>query len=200
MRSHANIILKFFGEQEKKGILLTRDKELKKWAREVHISPTTLHKELKTLVLWGYLIREEKVVRGRLGVFYGINDNFREWWITQIRTLEQKSRQIEKLEKREKIEALKKLVSSTMAKFLDFVPFYIHHLLQNETKINDLTESLDTFWNWCLYPFMFVTAQACLRDKEIVSEFEAIKSIEKGYQEYLKSDFYRSLRKEGIMP
>ena len=193
-------IMRFFNNQQSKGIQRTREKQLKKWARENRMSPTTLHKNLDSLWSMGYIIKYPKRVKGRHAVFYELSSLYRDWWITEVRSFEDKARAISTFGEGERVLALKELLSSTATKFLVSIPFFICYVLQNEDRLEDLQESLDKFWTWCLSPYIFATAQACLRDKEIASKFEIMQMINSGYKEYLKSDFYKRLKEGGILP
>lgn len=182
-------ILEFFEDQKKRGITKTQQKDLKIWARNAHMSPTTLHQNLKKLVSMGYIVKEESPD----GVFYALNQKLRDWHLENIRNLEKKSREIVNLPEKEKVKALEELINLTMGYFFDFVPFVIHFALINEDlEKSKLQSVLEDFWHWLLNPFVLITVHTCRQNREAVSQIRMLKMMDKNYQEYFKSEFFKN--------
>ena len=184
----------YFAEQAKQGILEIRADELKRWARKEHFSPTELHKTLKALVEWKWLIRIEKIVEGHKAIFYALNNKHRKWYLNTLKEMEEKLKEIDGLEREDKLKALNGLIGFMMVRFADFVPFYIHHVLRNKDKIRDANEELETLWHWALYPYLFLAAQVCIRNSKEATELPIIQEMNKSYEEYLASDYHRKMK------
>jgi len=184
----------FFTKQATLGRKEVRADALKQLAREEHFSPTELHKTLKNLVGWSWLIRIEKIVEGHRAVYYALNSQYRQWYLNSLRELDERLNAIDTLDRIEKTERLNSLLGFVMVKFADFVPFVIHHFLLNKDKISDASEELETLWRWALYPHLLLTTKVCLRNIEETMNLPLIQDMNKSYEEYIASDYYRKIK------
>jgi hypothetical protein len=187
-------IFEFLNQKLITNILLVRESELKKEAKKKNIGPTTLHKELTSLVESKELIRVPKTIRGHYAVFYGWNSRFRDWWITELKEFATRCKVVRELDEKLKPLALKEMIDLVIGKTMDFVPFTIWHILENWEKITDHRIVLEDFCDYILYQYMDIAIYTCLENWQQASKLEIIKAIQQGYKEYLKSDAYRKLR------
>ena len=176
----------FFKQKAIEGVLELRESELKDWAIEEHFSPTTLHKTLRKMVSWKHLLRIEKVMGGRLAVFYALNPPYRERFLEAFKDLHENLKDIDALSKTEKQKELVDMISFMMMRFADFVPFYIYHLLRG--KVDDPEEFLENLWHWSLYPYLMEIAMVAVRNSSETWELPIIQSMENSYTAFLRSN------------
>ena len=182
-------LLNFLHNQARKGHSMIQHKDLVSWARKEKMSKHTLQEILKFLTSWGFVIRE---VRPN-GVFYGLSSSLRQWFSEEFKRLEIAVSEIHGLPEEKKKKQLKSLIGVTMLRFLEFVPFCIHHFLNNEQTIENLQDNLTGCFQYVLLPYLFETIKACIRDEKTVSEILPLEQMTTEYRDYLNSDFFKQV-------
>ena len=189
VESRRRDLLKFLSSQAQKGLSMIQHKDLFRWSREEKMSKHTLQELLKFWMSCGFVIRE---VRPN-GVFYGLSSNLRQWFSEEFKRLEIAVFKIHGLSEEEKKEQLKSLIGVTMVRFMEFVPFCIHHFLRNEKSIEKLEDNLTGCFQYVLLPYLFETIKACFRDEKTVSEILPLDQMTADYQNFLNSDFFKQV-------
>jgi DNA-binding PadR family transcriptional regulator len=188
-------IISFFIKKAAKGIPEIRARELKKIAKINHMSSDTLYQHLKFFEKTGFLIPIKRTVEGRQAVFYALSNKYRDEYLRAIRKMDKDLETIFSMSNEEKIEAIDTLLRETSIRFAAVVPEIVGHFLLNRDKLENLTEELETWWWWILYPFLFQTVKTSLLNSDVTEKLPLIQERQESYKEFLNSEYFRKIKR-----
>lgn len=191
-------VLKHFIAQDIKGITKIRHNEMKEWAKKHNMSFATMQKELTKLIKFEFINKEEKIINGHLAVFYYLDKGYRRFWLSTFQDFISKAERIPSLKGQEKKEQIKEMISETISHFAHFVPWLIWYTLKKRPKKRPTitTDEIQEIYNNSIYQYLYITLRMCIQNSDDVLELDIIKDMNVGYNEFLKSEDYRSTKKK----